>query len=217
MKIYDGITYTFINGSALIGTDKSDVDSNALSDQSITNVRIRPKIGSYLVLTIGCSAFRRSNIKSIWIPRTVEVMKFDCLAYTNYLTSVEFEIGSNLREMHQGVFYKASALRVLKLPSRLQNISLIAFEFTSLDELFYYGMFEIQGSNIFDNVVETFPKKIFVCKQATFNHFGEVTTLEKVLNCDALKVYRETNDRDSWSYLFVLNFLKSIYIVIALI
>ena len=181
----NGIIYTIINGSAIVGKDNSE-EHNALVDEKNTKrVYIESYVNEYIVLTIGKYAFRFSRVEYIFIPKTIEILKLDSLAYMKELKTVEFEEDSSLKTLEQGVFYNSTNLKELHLPSRVQTVKNSVFEGTNIDFLYYYGMFEIIEDHAFTYTVSTPPKHLYACKNAPFNHFAELENnkLEKLLNC----------------------------------
>ena len=189
--VVSGIIYSIANGHAIVGKDIKTEHSNALEKKyNIKRVFIQSYVNGYIVLTIGTYAFTYSNIEYIFIPKTVEVMKLDALAYINELKTVEFEKDSALKTLEQGIFYKSINLKELHLPSRVQTIENSVFGYTQIDSLYYYGMFEINKSSAF---LSSIPNHIYVCENAPFNHFAELESdkLEKVLKCP--QVFIETH------------------------
>ena len=187
MPTVNNVIYTIEDGSVTVGLSPYLDDYNALGDNTTTlsHVAIASHVSGYPVLRIGERAFRHSHIESIWIPRTVEFLQFDCFAYINELLSVEFEDGSQLKELGQGVFFCSPKIKILRIPSKIQSIKSYVFDGTKLDILYFYGRVEINGNDIFTNLYPTIPKNIYVCKNVHFDHIGEVTTLQKNLDCSS--------------------------------
>ena len=183
--VVSGIIYSISNGSAIVGKDIEYEFPNALEDNTTKRVYIRSYINGYIVLTIGTKAFSHSHIEYIFIPKTVEVIKLDALAYINELKTVEFEKDSALKTLEQGIFFNSTNLKELHLPSRVQEVKNSVFECTNIESLYYYGMFEIVENNAFSYTVSTPPQHLYVCENAPFNHFAELESdkLEKVLKC----------------------------------
>ena len=184
-EVYDRVKYIISNNTAVVGTNINE-NSNALVDiENTKKVKLIPYIHGFRVLTIGKYAFCKSNIEYIWIPKTVEVMKLDCLAHIQVLKTVEFEEESNLREYEQGIFYNDSKLRTIHLPNRLQISVQYIFTHCHLDSVFYYGMFEFNQKMFFhDAYVGTDVKNLYVCKNYPYSHFAEITNIQKNLECD---------------------------------
>ena len=211
-QIINGIVYTITDQYAIVGGD-STKQNNAIADETAIyktkRIKLESHVNGYIVLKIGSQAFSNSNIEYIWIPNTVEVLQFDCLAYIDTLKTVIFEKDSHLTTLEQGVFHKSKNIEILSLPERIQSISQFALGGTNIKTLYYYGMFTIDEQRIFsyDTQYEhpsSFPKEVLTCESSTFDHFGEYSNIKKILKCpkaEITKILNNNVDRSDF-YLF---------------
>ena len=214
MTVINEIIYTIFNGSTYVGSDDS-LMHNAINSEnidSVKDVKLESYIDGYIVLSIGKNAFSHSKIELIWIPKTVEILGYDSLAHCP-LKTVIFEKESHLTTMDRGVFYSDTNFEVIYLPERLQSVGPYVFEKSSIKNVYYYGMFTIEGSYIFHHTFESYPEHLYVCSNAPFSYFGEFTKLDKVLDCP-IRYFKVTNEINSNSNIYKITLRSLLFFCI---
>lgn len=92
-----------------------------------TVVEIPETLMGYTVVSIGDEAFRRSGVKSVFIPDSVKEIKADAFADSTELTTVKFS--SNLESIGDTAFYNCENLSsAIRFPESLKKIGDCAFE-----------------------------------------------------------------------------------------
>ena len=186
--IIEGIVYSIINNTANVGNySETDQDHNALAEDNIDakSIVLKPYVNGFPVRKILKYSFVRSQIEYIFIPKTVQTLGFDCLAYSPTLHSVIFESESQLEVMEQGVFHQSKNISRIVLPEKLHTITNYTFGNSGVKIIYYYGQAEINGDSIFlfETDKRVFPEKVYVCSNANFDHFGEFQDVQKILSC----------------------------------
>ena len=193
----DGIVYSIVGNIAYVGYYmNTSKEHNALDDNNVhaKSIVLKPYVNGFPVRTLLKFAFRYSEIEYIWIPKTVRTLGFDSLAYSSTLRTVIFESGSQLEVMEQGVFHKSKNIDRIVLPGNLKVINRFVFGDCGVKFIYYYGYAEINNTEIFffDGQYRNFPDKVYVCRDAKFNHFGEFVDqekIEKILSCPLFQLY----------------------------
>lgn len=78
------------------------------------------------VRQIGSCAFRWCLVESLFIPKTVEIIKSFAFN-SSILNSITFEEGSTLKEIREAAFYYSANIKELNLPPSVRNIHYNAF------------------------------------------------------------------------------------------
>ena len=188
----DGILYTTSKSSntLIVGTDK-ETNGNAYIDKTLVDIKIPNFIDCdgfhYKVTIIGKFAFRYvSTIQSIFIPNTIQQIKFDAIAHNINLTKVTFEKNSALAIIGRGFLYETQVTDI-KLPPSVSYLYLYSFGLTNMKSLYYCGNYFFTESTIFvcsaTNELMP-PEHIYVSKNYPFTSFGPVENLEKTSFCD---------------------------------
>jgi hypothetical protein len=68
------------------------------------------------------NAFRYSGLRSIRIPKTVEIFGEQCFFCCENLTEVLFEIGSNLKKIEKHAF-EGTSVAAIEIPAQCQELA----------------------------------------------------------------------------------------------
>ena len=180
-----GVIYTKENGYYVVGTNQAN-DNNAAS--TLNSIIIPSKFNKIVVKIIGKYAFRCSKtLKAIFIPNTIEELRFDCFSRASSLKNVHFEKNSKVKKLETGVFFYTSITEIIMPPS-VEEYGFNCFGKTRIKFLIICGIpltinNYIFGTNDIPNNFLAFPDKIFVNEKFSFSKFGEVQDLIKANVC----------------------------------
>ena len=134
-----GLLYTIVDGSYCLGTninvDFSGNYNNAGKNLNTSNVILPYIINGIKLTRIGAFSLRNNNVlKTIFIPKTIQSMEYDCFAYST-LVSIQFDDVPSIPALGRGVFYHCRDLKILQIPFSVTSIGLLAFGNTALQIL----------------------------------------------------------------------------------
>ena len=159
--IENGILYTAkdnTNFIAIIGNE-SGTDSNAVKSGISLNIIIPERVTinnkKYTVNTIGRYAFRcYRELKSLYIPKTIECIGEFCFDYCTSLSKVIFSPQSKLKEISQVAFFNC-IFETIVIPPTVEVIGKFAFSYCSrLQKIYYCGKVQ-QNEMLFDYSPQT--------------------------------------------------------------
>ena len=196
----DGIRYTtsIAPNILIVGTNKQ-VSGNAYIDTNIVDVVLPKFVDNYIVKIIGTYAFRNvSPIKSIFIPNTIQEIKYDGISHNENLKQVKFETDSSLTIIGRGFLYNTQVTDI-ELPPSVTYVYLYSFGVTEMKSIVYCGHHLFSESTIFVNSETNQynpPEHIYVSKRYKFTSFGKANNLETTSFCEK---YFHSNPACSYS------------------
>ena len=127
-----GIKYTIVESYYCVGNNSNQTNNNAGEQLSVPNVMLPSKIQGIPLARVGTYSFRTNTIlQSIFIPNTVQILEYDCFAYTN-LVNIQFDDFSTLHTLGRGVFFNCHQIKIIQLPFTVSSIGHLAFAQTAL-------------------------------------------------------------------------------------
>lgn len=102
---------------------------------SVKNIRIPD--GARVVGEETENTFTSDDVRTVWMPDSVEVVEAKAFEHCKNLESVRFS--NNLKAIRLSAFLGCSKLRSVSLPRSLERIESWAFSDTALDEIRYAG------------------------------------------------------------------------------
>ena len=134
-----GLLYTIVDGSYCLGTninvDFSGNYNNADKNLNTSNIILPYIINGIKLTRIGAFSLRNNNVlKTIFIPKTIQSMEYDCFAYST-LVSIQFDDLPSLTTLGRGVFFHCHSLKILQIPFSVTSIGFHAFSHTALQIL----------------------------------------------------------------------------------
>ena len=187
----ENLYFTTISDNLVSVQGSTNGDSNALVNKNVDEVIIPRyvKNSCYKVVILGQGAFRfNSNIKRVFISRTVEEIQFDALAHMSSLTEVTVEEGSSLVRILRGFLYNTK-VESFVIPPSVSYIDIYAFGITNMKSVKYCGIHYFSQSEIFksDRGALRAPDNVFVSKNYLYQSFGPVSNLQRTDSCP--KIY----------------------------
>ena len=159
------VSYEFANGAnVLLPTGKPySIGANCfMKNWKLTGITIPED-----VVEIQQSAFQESGLKQIYIPASVRVLGNDVFADCHYLTQAEIEgtektgervfarcgslqkvkLGYGVIRIEEGAFEHTGLVKI-ELPTTLDQIDMLAFNYCKLKEIIYDGDWEAKKSTL---------------------------------------------------------------------
>ena len=102
---------------------------------SMENVRIPD--GARVVGGETENTFTSDEVRTVWMPDTVEVVEAKAFEHCTKLESVRFS--NNLKAIRGAAFMGCSNLRSVSLPKSLERMGNFAFSDTAVNEIFFAG------------------------------------------------------------------------------
>ena len=203
-KDSQGVVYTKENDYYIVGTNEL-IDNNA--ESNLSSLIIPSKFNKISVKVIGKFAFRNTaTLKSIFIPNTIEELRYDCFSWSVALEHVHFAENSRLRKLETGVFYGTN-IKEISMPPTIKYYGYNCFGRTNIESLFICGKPSsiseyIFGTN-FNINFKSFPVNLFVSDDFPFNKFGECDKLNRTNACQQNIKTRKVS-KSTHSFYFLL-------------
>ena len=86
------------------------------------------------------NTFTSDEVRTVWMPDTVEVVEAKAFEHCANLESIT--LSRNLKIIKGAAFMGCSKLRSVSLPKSLERIGTLAFSDTAVDEFFFAGTME---------------------------------------------------------------------------
>lgn len=156
-------TYSSITGKKCTGR----------SDSSVNIISIPSKFDEVNVIELGPSSFSRTNIISVFIPKTVLYINKEAFRYCNNLKEVRFEKGSCLERINIVAFAQSPLIEKLDLPPSTKTID-ASSSYTQFYEvkskcISYLGSSNFESGYFFNKQ----PEIIHVSKSYPGTKFGD--------------------------------------------
>ena len=178
---------TYYSGFLVVGTSSSPGSSNfgnGLADKSVKNVEIPSTFGEKTVAELGYCSFGRTNIESVFIPKTIKMLGNAAFYGCNYLKEVRFEKGIELEKIDYNAFIECYALTKIDIPPTLKTVvsnsnSRIFKDDSSLECFSYLGSSDFTSSYFFntDKVV------VHVSKNYPYSTLGQKSVTKDDKTC----------------------------------
>ena len=179
-----GVVYTKENDYYIVGTNEY---TNNNAECSLSSIVLPSFFQGIPVKIIGNCAFRNSStLKSIFIPKTIEIIRNDGLSYTSKLEKVHFAYNSKLRELETGVFF-SSNLKNIVFPSSLKIFGHNCLGYSTFESIFICGIPETIDEAVFSTnhgYVRAFPEHLYVTKKFPFDTFGNFSNITRIDACN---------------------------------
>lgn len=162
-------------------------------EEDLLQVVIPDYIGNFAVKKISKNAFYACEIKSVYIPNTIEDIGNS--AFSDCLDLKDINIPEKMTKLNQNLFYNCSSLEKINIPDNIINIESYVFEgCSSLEELVIPDSVEYIGNSLVSNCTKL--KKLiipFVGKQEIRDKIIPYDTSYKlgylgVESCDLLDI-----------------------------
>ena len=147
---------TFTTGK-LVGSSAWTSAGNGLKDKSITKIEIPSLFEGVKVVEVGYGSFRDTSIISVFIPKTIQYIRFCAFFNCQSLNEVKFEVGSELKKMGKDVFEYTHALTKIDIPPSLEELeydsnNYLFYGTTSLTCFSYFGSTDFSSAYVFGNI-----------------------------------------------------------------
>ena len=183
-KDSQGVLYTKENNYFIVGTNQN-VDNNA--ESTINSIILPTYFNKIIVKVIGKSSFKHSKtLKSIFISRTIEEIRYDAFSYAENLQTVHFSDNSKLKDIGIGAFYCTNMTSIV-IPRSVISFSINCFGKTRIDTIYFCGIPKSINTSIFgteSGTVYSFPNNIYVNNMFPFSSFGESKGITKTDACN---------------------------------
>ena len=136
---------------------------------------------TYTVVEIGSRAFCNCIIKTVFIPKTIRVIRFHSFNAA-YSSIIKIEHGSVLEEIEE---YGLGWLDINKLviPSTVKKLAPNSLRaLNKLKDVYYCGTYDFNVNGIFTLISHNI--NIHVSKYYPSNYFSNLTVTDHYLNCD---------------------------------
>lgn len=183
-KDSQGVVYTKENNYYIVGTNEQQNNNAA----STLNFIVLPSSFKGLTLKIiGVYAFRESKtLKSIFIPNSIEEIRYDGFSNAVNLEIVQFAANSKLKSLGTGAFYYTKIVNIV-IPPSVKYFGTNCFGGSQIDTLFICGIPKIINSYIFGKTVDTkfisFPNHLYVNNRFPYSSFGEFENITRSNAC----------------------------------
>ena len=141
----------------VVGTSGYCDIANGLLDKNVKNVENPPYFNGIEVVEIGYRCFWLDNIESVFIPKTIRLIKYAAFANCYKLVDFRFEKGSELQKLETHVFWLCRVLKKIDFPSKINDIGINSvgpfFNEASLDCFSYAGTHDFSSLTYFFGTV----------------------------------------------------------------
>ena len=179
-------------GKLVVGTSSRTFDGNGLFNKSVKIVEIPGFFNGLKVAELGNRCFCCTGIISIFIPKTILLIRYAALASCHDLTDVRFEKGSKLQIIEHHLFWDCTSLKKVDFPyfvSELETVERSPFFYSVSLDCFYYA-----GTHDFSSLEDFFSttvNKIYVSNDYKGEKFAgrDITARDKT--CEVSKDHLE--------------------------
>jgi predicted metal-binding protein len=132
-----GLRLFVLRGSATATGSDLELESELGSGIILPSSAFFPSRTAALGVTrIGPGAFKTQRITSMSIPRHLQILSSECFSDCNSLSSISFEVNSELTRIESSAFHGCSCLESITIPRHLQILCSECFSnYTSLSSI----------------------------------------------------------------------------------